>query len=256
MACGLVAIASNEARSANIAIAHETPESASAASFETYLDRLMAAESGGRNTAKNPRSTALGAFQFIKSTFLEVSRRHFQAEVTGLSDEQILQLRTDRHFSRRAAAAFSKDSLSYLKERGLDPTFAQLRLAYLLGPSDAALILQARHDTRVVRVLSARVIKANPFMRSMSVADLLAKGVRDVSRETPLEVAQEPQVRPAPQVQPTDAAETRPHTAARKENCNHKLDSCRQRAALQDKANKKPASRAKGGKAYLARLRF
>jgi hypothetical protein len=248
VASGLVAIASSKARSANIAIAHEIPENAPAASFETYLDRLMAAESGGSSTAKNPRSTALGAFQFIKSTFLEITRRHFPTEVAGLSEQQILHLRTDRDFSRRAAAAFSRDNLRYLKERGHDPTFAQLRLAFLLGPTDAAQILRARQDTPIVRVLSAPVVKANPFMRRMSVADLLAKGVRDISRERTLEVASEPQVGPISQVRPTDSVEAHQPTAARLESCNHKLASCRRPTALEDKA-KKRASRVNGGKA-------
>jgi len=223
VAFGLVATASNEARSGNITIAHETPENAPVASFEIYLDRLMAAESGGRSTAKNPRSSALGAFQFIKSTFLEVTRRHFPTEVAGLSEQEILHLRTDRDFSRRAAAAFSKDNLRYLKERGHDPTFAQLRLAFLLGPTDAAQILQARQDTPITQVLSAPVVKANPFMRRMSVADLLAKGVRDISRERILEVASEPQVGPIAQVRPTGSVEAHQPTTAPLESCNRKL---------------------------------
>lgn len=35
--------------------------------MEEFLDRLMIAESGGRLRRKNPRSTALGPFQFIES---------------------------------------------------------------------------------------------------------------------------------------------------------------------------------------------
>ena len=45
------------------------------AAFHTFLDRLMGAESAGRSHAKNPRSSALGPFQFINSTFLAVMRR-------------------------------------------------------------------------------------------------------------------------------------------------------------------------------------
>ena len=122
---------------ANITISNEIAEKAPAAAFVTFLDRLMGAESGGHSDAKNPRSTALGAFQFIKSTFLEVARRHFPAELAGLSDKQILELRKDGGFSRRAAEAFSRDNIERLKQRGLDPTFSQLRLAFLLGAADA-----------------------------------------------------------------------------------------------------------------------
>jgi hypothetical protein len=65
--------------SASTSIADKYVETASSAEFDAFLDRLMSAESGGLAHAKNPRSTALGPFQFIKSTFLEITRRHFPA---------------------------------------------------------------------------------------------------------------------------------------------------------------------------------
>ena len=73
--------------------------------MEDFLDRLMTAESGGHLHKKNPRSTALGPFQFIESTFLFVVNRHFQSEVAGLTEQQVLARRTDMAFSRRAARA-------------------------------------------------------------------------------------------------------------------------------------------------------
>jgi hypothetical protein len=162
-------------------IANQVVETAPPLVFNIFLDKLMVAESGGRRDAKNPRSTALGPFQFINRTFLDVARRHFPAEITGLTEKKILGLRTDPTLSRRAAAVYCRESAGYLKKKGLQPTFAHLRLAFLLGPADAARIMQAQQQTPVARVLSPTVIKANPFMRSMSVSDLLAKIERDVS---------------------------------------------------------------------------
>ena len=107
--------------SASTSIADKYVETASSAEFDAFLDRLMSAESGGLAHAKNPRSTALGPFQFIKSTFLEITRRHFQADIAGFSETQILARRTDHDLSRRAAAVFCKDSVRYLKEQGLEP---------------------------------------------------------------------------------------------------------------------------------------
>src|SRR6185312_10898415 len=162
-------------------IANQVVESAPPRVFDIFLTRLMAAESGGRTNAKNPRSSALGPFQFIKRTFLDVARRHFLAEIAGLTEEEILELRTDPELSRRAAAAVCRESVDYFKEQGLKPTFSHLRLAFLLGPADAARIIHAQQRTPVMRLLSPAVIKANPFMRRMSVSDLLAKSERDVS---------------------------------------------------------------------------
>jgi hypothetical protein len=179
LVCGLGAAFSTRASAE--AIANQLVETASPRVFDVFLNRLMAAESGGRRHAKNPRSSALGPFQFINRTFLDVARRHLSADIARLTEEQILALRTDPALSRRAAAVFCREIVDYLKEQGLEPTFAHLRLAFLLGPAGAARILQAQQRTPVARLLPLAVIEANPFLRDMSVNDLLAKSERDVS---------------------------------------------------------------------------
>jgi hypothetical protein len=151
------------------------------AAFDTFLNRLMRAESNGISHAKNPRSSALGPFQFINSTFLAVMRQHFADEVARLSEREILALRTRHDVARRAAKAFSKDNMAYLMERGITPTFGHLRLAFLLGPEGAARVLKAPPERSVAQVLDGGVISANPFMRRMSAADLIARATRDVS---------------------------------------------------------------------------
>src|SRR5215510_5156226 len=182
LASGLIVAEATSSTSAN-QIADELVETAPASLFDFFLDRLMAAESGGHNDAKNPRSTALGPFQFLRSTFLDVTRRHFQAEIVGLTEEEIAALRTEPALSRRVAAVYCKEIVRYLKDKGLAPTFAYLRLAYLLGPADAVRIIQAQAETPVVSLLSVAVIAANPFMRDMSVAELIAKSKRDLARD-------------------------------------------------------------------------
>jgi hypothetical protein len=155
------------------------------AAFHTFLDRLMGAESAGRSHAKNPRSSALGPFQFINSTFLAVMRQHFPEDVARKSEGQILALRTRHDVARRAAHAFSKDNMAYLVDRGIKPTFGHLRLAFLLGPQGAARVLQAPPSRPVTQILEGSVISANPFMRRMTAADLVARATRDVSPKRP-----------------------------------------------------------------------
>ena len=174
-------------------------ERATPAEFSDFLDRLMAAESSGRSAAKNPRSSALGPFQFIKSTFLDLTSRYFAAEIEGLSEAQILLLRTDRDLSRRAATVFSQENAKYLRGRGHEPTFAHLRLAFLLGAADAARVLQAPQHTQVRELLAPSVVNANPFMRAMSAADLLVKCEHDLSEDRPMVVAAPPRERPSQQ---------------------------------------------------------
>src|SRR5262245_29053208 len=159
--------------------------SAQAFPMEEFLDRLMAAESGGRQYTKNPRSTALGPFQFIESTFLFVVQRHFPSEVTGLSERQVLALRTDMVFSRRAAAAYVNDLMSALKDSGLPVTRANVRLAFLVGPFAAVRVLRTPPNQPLRRVLSAKAIAANPYMFGATVAMLVRKVASDVSATAP-----------------------------------------------------------------------
>jgi hypothetical protein len=184
--------------------------------FDAFLDRLMRAESNGRNDAKNPLSSALGPFQFIKSTFLDVMRRHFAADVGHLGERDILALRTDRGFARRAAEAFSKDNLDYLANRGLKPTFGHLRLAFLLGPVGAARVLEAAPSKPLHQILDNAVIAANPFMRGRSAGDLIARATRDVNpREAPRTVTAEPEPAPAAVVRAEPETATPPAQPAR-----------------------------------------
>lgn len=152
---------------------------------KTFLDRLMMAESGGRADARNPRSTATGPFQFIEATFLEVTRRHFAAEIAGLSDPQILALRTDRAFARKAAEAFTRDNAAALKAENVAVTFPNLRLAFLVGPTAAIRILQAPPESPVGPILGQAVLVANPFMTGMRAADLTARAARDLALPAP-----------------------------------------------------------------------
>ena len=179
------------------------------AAFDVFLDRLMRSESNGRNHAKNPRSSALGPFQFINSTFIAVMQQHFPGEITNLSQRQILALRTNRDVARRAAKAFSKDNMTYLVERGITPTFGHLRLAFLLGPQGAARVLQAPPDRDITRILGNNVVAANPFMRRMTAADLVARTTRDVSPRDRAPVIAD-NAPAAPPVQPEAPAAAQP----------------------------------------------
>jgi hypothetical protein len=155
-------------------------EPLSQALIDQFLDRLMWAESNGQAEARNPRSSAYGPYQFIESTFLYVVKRYFGEEVVALSDDDILRLRSNFAFSRRAALAYTKENAATLREQDIPPTHANLRLAFLVGPSAAVRLLKAGPEERVADLLSAQAVAANPFLVTMSVGDLLEKSARDV----------------------------------------------------------------------------
>src|SRR5262245_53236520 len=205
---------------------------ASDTAFETFLDRLMRAESDGRDDAANSRSTALGPFQLIKSTFVEVARRHFASEVAHLEDEAVLVLRTNRDFARRAARVFSKNNLEFMIEQGLNPTFGHLRLAFLVGPTAAVKLLQATPTTPLAEVLALAVITANPFMKGMSAGDLIARAGRDVADDADRAVLR---------AVARSTARARPAASAATVGavCNQNLVSCRRWIALRVAAQNK-----------------
>jgi len=175
--------------------------------LETFLDRLMMAESGGRDLARNPRSTAVGPFQFIRDTFLDVVRRHFAEETASLSPVAVLGLRTNRAFARRAAEAYAKDNAAHLASE---------------GPSGAARLLRAPPQTKVSGLLSSAAISANPFMARMTAAELIAKCARDIEVD-PRNLAGIA----ADGVRAANAS--RPSFEIK---CNQKLPSCRRWVAL------------------------
>jgi hypothetical protein len=198
-----------------------------------FLDRLMQAESGGRDTAANPRSSALGPFQFIKSTFISLARRHFPAEIAELSDAEVLALRTKRSFARAAAAIFTLENAAYLKSQGLQPTLPHLRLAFLLGPSGAARVLLAEPQARLSTVVGPGVIGANPFMVGVSASGLVARATRDIYGGPKIGAPRAVVLRPDPQPRP--AAQERAGGApavALTIKCNQKLVSCQRWVAL------------------------
>jgi len=184
-----------------------------------FLDRLMMAESGGRADARNPRSTALGPYQFIEVTFLDIMRRHYPTDIAGMSDAQILALRTSLDHARRAALAYTNENAAQLTANGLPATSVNLRLAFLLGPTGAVRLLTAAQNTPLSQILTADALTANPFMGSMTAADLVRRARYDMSADARVAGLMPPSpVRPAIQIR-----------------CKIGLASCRKWVALQRK---------------------
>jgi hypothetical protein len=219
------AAATEAAKSSGPAAPAPAAGDATTMTMETFLDRLMQAESGGRLTARNPRSTALGPFQFIESTFLAVARRYFAGETGTLTVPQILALRTDLAFSRRAAEAYTKENAAVLQSAGIAPTFPHLRLAFLLGAAGAVRVLEAPPDMPLSRLLGPAVLMANPFMLTLTARGLAQRSAREIAQPvtSTLGVA----------LPPGTILPKRPSRPAVAVRCNLKLAGCRRWVALQ-----------------------
>lgn len=196
--------------------------------METFLDRLMQAESGGRIYARNAASTALGPYQFIASTWLYLARTAFATETAELKAHEVLDLRTDPAFARRAARTYTEANAVHLVANGHKATFANLRLAFLVGPSGAVRVLDAKSETPVSKILGRVVIAANPFMRSMTAEHLIARAARDIDAAAAVDTGLEPSEAAVVQAKSQKRIET-PKVAVR---CNLARPSCRRWLAL------------------------
>lgn len=215
-------------------------------SIDLFLDRLMLAESGGRDKAKNPKSSALGPYQFIESTWLDVVRRHVPAEAEKRPPAALLAMRTDRAFARQMAEAYTRDNAKLLMAAGHKPTYGLLRLAFFAGFQGTNRLLQADQKMRSVAILGPGVAKANPFLHGMTVADVIARmardtgALRDVVFEGPAPTAAEREVLSAAVAASKLKSIPRPFTI----RCNQALPACRRWVALAEVRAKTPVARA------------
>lgn len=201
--------------------------------LDTFLDRLMLAESGGRDNVANPRSTAVGPFQFVVATFLSLTRRHFAAETAAMTPEQILLLRTNRAFSRQVAAAYTRDNAAQLGGAGIAATWPHLRLAFFAGADGAIRVISAKPETPVASILGGAVINANPFLARMTARDLIERSARDLRQPTATTagLAVDPSPRSKPNAIPV--------------SCDLSLPSCRRWLALAERRQLKQLAAAR-----------
>jgi hypothetical protein len=128
----------------------------------TGVDFSLLVETAKRESSLNANaragtSSAVGAFQFISSTWLDMVRRHgaehglgqyAAALQNGTADAQtrsdILALRTDPEIAARMAAELTRENAAALQAQiGRPPTSGELYAAHVLGSGGAAKLIQA-----------------------------------------------------------------------------------------------------------------
>lgn len=136
------------------------------------IDQIIGVESGGNATATNPRSSATGAGQFLSATWLDMLAKH-RPDLTG-SPEQLLAMRNDPALSKAMTEAYAADNGQILSKAGHETSPGNTYLAHFAGPQGAVSVLGANPATPVGQILGDKVVKANPFLANMTVADLRA----------------------------------------------------------------------------------
>lgn len=122
--------------------------------------RIANAESTLSNAAKNTRSSARGLFQIIDSTW-----KNFGGDPTKRND-------VDENI-RVGLNVIAGNRDSFLKRFGKEPTKDQLYSMHVLGTGDAFKVFNAKDDAAIKNIVPKKVIKSNPYMEKMSVADFL-----------------------------------------------------------------------------------
>ena len=122
--------------------------------------RIANAESVFSNTAKNTRSSARGLFQVIDQTWKDLGG---DPKLRNDVDENI----------RIGIKAISNNRDAFLKKYGTEPDTKQLYGMHFLGPSQAIRVFNSAEDAAIKNIVPKKVIKANPFLDKMSVADFI-----------------------------------------------------------------------------------
>ena len=142
---------------------------------------IVGVESGGNPNAANPASSAVGAGQFIASTWLGMMRRYKPDLVAGMTDNQILGLRTDANLSVEMTAMYARENAQAMQAAGIQGIGpGEIYLGHFMGPGGAIRALQSPLDTPISALMSPKEIKANRGIRfnGKSFVDFTAGDLR------------------------------------------------------------------------------
>ena len=164
-----------------------------------YLLETAQRESSLNPTAKAPSSSAVGLFQFLDSTWLQVMKEEgprlgYQRYADAITQDkngdyvindnhlraEVLKLREDPQVAADMAAAFTRSNGAYLQQKfGRMPSPGELYIAHFLGPQGAEKMFNAglQNPDQIAAHLFPRQAKANP---RIFYADGHARTIREV----------------------------------------------------------------------------
>jgi hypothetical protein len=180
------------------------PDIRAQATGDAYGHMLVALESGGVADAKAPTSSATGLHQFTSSTWLRTVRSSSPKWAAGLTDAEILAQRTNPERSSQMEGVLRAENAAALTNAGQDATDPfNLYAAHHFGASKGVAFAKAGGDVRMDALLTEGQLTANPYLRNMTKAEVMANwsnrarrsGV-DVPEQIAADVAREPLLPP------------------------------------------------------------
>ncbi len=149
---------------------------------KAIVERIIVVESGGDSNARNKRSSATGAGQFLDETWLEMIRTYRSDLVGSRSEKEILELRRDPALTRAIMTRLVEQNAAMLKKRGLPVTPGTLYLTHFAGPAGALAVLSVSENADAALLMASadatgrttreKLVNANPFLRELTVGDL------------------------------------------------------------------------------------
>ena len=153
-----------------------------AAAVKALVERMIVVESNGDANARNKRSSATGAGQFLDDTWLEAIRKHRRDLIEGRKQDEVLELRRDATLTREIMTYQVKQYATTLTKRGLPVTPGTLYLAHFAGPAGAVALLTGAEDADAAAIMAAadstgrttreKLVTANPFLKVLTARDL------------------------------------------------------------------------------------
>jgi hypothetical protein len=142
-----------------------------------YLEKMIQAESGGRNIANQSgaggaaTSSAFGLAQITKGTFEGLVAK--AGRDNPLYGKTFEDMKSDTKLQMEAAKQLTDQNRQFLESRKLPTTDAALYLAHFLGPGGAARALSQSDSSPLSAAVNPDQIAANPNLQKMTtVADL------------------------------------------------------------------------------------
>ena len=161
----------------------EQQEQASAAAAKVtggILDKIIQAESGGKNIANQsgaggkPTTTAFGVAQMTKGTFEGLAKQATPG--SALHGKTFEDMKSDVGLQREALSQLTTQNQTALAKAGIAVSDASTYLAHFLGSRGAMKVLQANDRTPIEAVVDGRAIMSNPsvFKNIATAGDLKA----------------------------------------------------------------------------------
>ncbi len=152
------------------------------AAVNAVVERIIGIESNGNPNAKNNRSSATGLGQFLNETWLDLIRTYRPDLIRGHSESETLELRREARLAREITTRFVERNAAMLRQRGLPVTAGTIYLPHFAGGAGAVAILSAPENADAALVMATadatgrtkreQIVKANPFLERLTVADL------------------------------------------------------------------------------------